>query len=57
MPRLVSSDDAETLLVFDLVVEATSFWSRLQRGVEEQLTVDAGACWDEPWVRFTATFA
>jgi Phosphotransferase enzyme family len=41
VPRLIFSDDAETLLVFDLVVEATSLWSRLQRGVEEQLTVDA----------------
>jgi hypothetical protein len=41
MPRLVLSDDAETLLVFDLIVGATSLWSRLQAGVEEQLTVDA----------------
>jgi Phosphotransferase enzyme family len=41
MPRLVSSDNAETLLVFDLIAEATSLWSRLQAGAEEQVTVDA----------------
>jgi hypothetical protein len=41
VPRLVWSDNPETLLVFELITEATSLWSRLETGVEDRLTVDA----------------
>jgi Ser/Thr protein kinase RdoA (MazF antagonist) len=41
VPRLVWSDNPETLLVFELIAEATSLWARLEAGVEERLTVDA----------------